>query len=69
MIQPIRNLLVFGAALISILSFADNQIKKTQVKRAVSGAQMFKEYCASATDLAARVMVPWRLRLRCRRPT
>jgi len=50
MIRPICNLLVFGAA-VSILSIAeaqDNQIKKTQVKPTspVSGAQMFKEYCA-----------------------
>ena len=50
MIRPICNLLVFGAA-VSILSIAeaqDNQIKKTQVKptSSVSGAQMFKEYCA-----------------------
>jgi mono/diheme cytochrome c family protein len=51
MIRPNRNLLVFGAALVSILSFAraqENQIKKTQVKPniPVSGAHMFKEYCA-----------------------
>ena len=51
MIRPICNLLVFGAALVSILTIAgaqENQIKKTQVKptSAVSGAQMFKEYCA-----------------------
>ena len=49
MIQPIRNLLVFGAALVSMLGCAgaqDNQIKKTQVKHPVSGAQMFKGYCA-----------------------
>jgi mono/diheme cytochrome c family protein len=49
MIQPIRNLLVFAAALVSIIGFAgaqENQIKKTQVKHPVSGAQMFKEYCA-----------------------
>jgi mono/diheme cytochrome c family protein len=50
MIRPICNLLVFGAA-VSILGIAeaqDNQIKKTQVKPTspVSGAQMFKEYCA-----------------------
>ena len=50
MIRPICNLLVFGAA-VSILSIAeaqDNQIKKTRVKPTspVSGAQMFKEYCA-----------------------
>jgi mono/diheme cytochrome c family protein len=50
MIRPVCNLLVFGAA-VSILSIAeaqDNQIKKTQVKPTdpVSGAQMFKEYCA-----------------------
>jgi mono/diheme cytochrome c family protein len=50
MIRPICNLLVFGAA-VSILGVAgaqDNQIKKTQVKPTspVSGAQMFKEYCA-----------------------
>jgi mono/diheme cytochrome c family protein len=51
MIRPIHNLLVFGAALVSMLNFAgaqENQIKKTQVKptNPVSGAQMFKEYCA-----------------------
>jgi mono/diheme cytochrome c family protein len=51
MIRPICNLLVFGAALISILTIAgaqENQIKKTQVKptSSVSGAQMFKQYCA-----------------------
>jgi mono/diheme cytochrome c family protein len=51
MIRPIRNLLVFCAALVSILSFAgaqENQAKKTQVKPSspVSGAQMFKQYCA-----------------------
>jgi len=51
MIRPICNLLVFGAALVSILTIAgaqENQIKKTQVKPAssVSGAQMFKQYCA-----------------------
>jgi mono/diheme cytochrome c family protein len=51
MIRPICNLLVFCAALISILTIAgaqENQIKKTQVKPTspVSGAQMFKEYCA-----------------------
>ena len=51
MIRSICNLLVLGGALVSILSFAgaqENQIKKTQVKPAspVSGAQMFKEYCA-----------------------
>jgi len=51
MIRPICNLLVFGAALVSILTIAGaqkNQIKKTQVKPTspVSGAQMFKEYCA-----------------------
>jgi mono/diheme cytochrome c family protein len=51
MIRPICNLLVFGAALVSILTIAgaqENQIKKTQVKptSSVSGAQMFKEYCA-----------------------
>jgi mono/diheme cytochrome c family protein len=51
MIRPICNLLVFGAALVSILTIAgaqENQIKKTQVKPTspVSGAQMFKEYCA-----------------------
>jgi mono/diheme cytochrome c family protein len=50
MIRPICNLLVFGAA-VSVLSIAeaqDNQIKKIQVKPTspVSGAQMFKEYCA-----------------------
>jgi mono/diheme cytochrome c family protein len=51
MIRPICSPLVFGAALVSLLTIAgaqDNQIKKTQVKPAssVSGAQMFKEYCA-----------------------
>ena len=51
MMRPICNLLVFGAALVSILTLAgaqENQIKKTQVKptSSVSGAQMFKEYCA-----------------------
>ena len=51
MMRPICNLLVFGAALVSILTIAgaqQNQIKKTQVKptSSVSGAQMFKEYCA-----------------------
>jgi mono/diheme cytochrome c family protein len=51
MIRPICNLLVLGAALVSILIIAgaqENQIKKTQVKPTspVSGAQMFKEYCA-----------------------
>jgi mono/diheme cytochrome c family protein len=51
MIRPICNLLVFGAALVSILTIAgaqENQIKTTQVKptSSVSGAQMFKEYCA-----------------------
>ncbi|MGA7622018.1 MAG: hypothetical protein WB630_13760 [Candidatus Acidiferrales bacterium] len=47
LIRPIRNLVVFCAALVSILSFAsaqEEQIKKTQVKptNPVSGAQMFK---------------------------
>jgi mono/diheme cytochrome c family protein len=51
MIRPVFNLLVFCAALVSILTIAgaqENQIKKTQVKPTspVSGAQMFKEYCA-----------------------
>jgi mono/diheme cytochrome c family protein len=51
MIRAICNLLVFCAALVSILNIAgaqENQIKKTQVKPTspVSGAQMFKEYCA-----------------------
>ena len=51
MIQPIRHLLVFGAALLSIFSFAgaqESQVKSPQVKRTspVSGAQLFKEYCA-----------------------
>jgi mono/diheme cytochrome c family protein len=53
MIRPIRNLLVFCfcTALVSILSFAgaqEKQTKKAQVKptNPVSGAQMFKEYCA-----------------------
>jgi mono/diheme cytochrome c family protein len=51
MIRPVCNLLVFGAALVSMHTIAgaqENQIKKTQVKptSSVSGAQMFKEYCA-----------------------
>jgi mono/diheme cytochrome c family protein len=51
MIRLVCNLLVFGAALVSIHTIAgaqENQIKKTQVKptSSVSGAQMFKEYCA-----------------------
>jgi mono/diheme cytochrome c family protein len=51
MIQRTRNLLVFVAVLVSMLSFAaaqENQNKSTQVKGAshISGAQMFKEYCA-----------------------
>ncbi len=51
MTRPICNLLVFGATLVSILTIAgaqENQIKKTQAKPTspVSGAQMFKEYCA-----------------------
>jgi len=51
MIRPIRNLFVFGAALISTLSVAgaqENQNKKAQVKStsAISGEQMFKQYCA-----------------------
>ena len=51
MIRPICNLLIFGAALVSILTIAgaqENQIKKNQVKptSSVSGARMFKEYCA-----------------------
>jgi mono/diheme cytochrome c family protein len=51
MIRPICSPLVFGAVLVSLLTIAgaqENQIKKTQVKPAspVSGAQMFKEYCA-----------------------
>ena len=51
MIRLVCNLLVFGAALASIHTIAgaqENQIKKTQVKPtiSVSGAQMFKEYCA-----------------------
>ena len=51
MIRPILKLLVLGTALVSIPGFAsaqDVQVKKTQVKPAspVSGAQMFKEYCA-----------------------
>jgi mono/diheme cytochrome c family protein len=51
MIRPICNLLIFGAALVSILTIAgaqENQIKKNQVKptSSVSGAQMFKDYCA-----------------------
>ena len=63
MIRPVRNLLVFTVALVSIFSFAgaqENQTKKTQAKplSSVSGAEMFKRYCAV-----------WRLRSRCRRPT
>ena len=51
MIRLVCNLLVFGAALVSIHTIAgaqENQIKKTQVKPTSSafGAQMFKEYCA-----------------------
>jgi mono/diheme cytochrome c family protein len=51
MIRPIRILLVFGAVLVSMLRCAgaqENQVKKTQGRPAtpVSGAQMFKEYCA-----------------------
>jgi mono/diheme cytochrome c family protein len=51
MIRPIRNLLVFSAALVSILRFAgaqENQVKKTQVKpgSSVSGAQLFERSCA-----------------------
>jgi mono/diheme cytochrome c family protein len=51
MIRSICSPLVFGAVLVSLLTIAGaqaNQIKKTQVKPAspVSGAQMFKEYCA-----------------------
>ena len=51
MIRLVCNLLVFGAALVSIHTIAgaqENQIKTTQVKptSSVSGAQMFKEYCA-----------------------
>ncbi len=47
MIRPICNLLIFAAALVSILTIAgaqENQIKKNQVKptNSVSGAQMFK---------------------------
>jgi mono/diheme cytochrome c family protein len=51
MIRLIRNLMVFGVALVSILRFTgaqENQVKKTQARPAmpVSGAQMFKQYCA-----------------------
>jgi len=51
MIRPILNLLVLGTALVSMPGFTsaqDAQVKKTQVKPSnpVSGAQMFKEYCA-----------------------
>jgi mono/diheme cytochrome c family protein len=51
MIRPVRNLLVFTVALVSIFSFAgaqENQTKKTQAKplSSVSGAEMFKRYCA-----------------------
>ncbi len=51
MIPPIRNLLVLGAALAFILSFAgaqESRTKKTQVKptNPVSGEQIFKQYCA-----------------------
>ena len=68
MIRSIFNLLVFGAALVSILTIAgaqENQIKKTQVKPTspVSGAQMFKEYCAvchgpSGKGVATALKVP-----------
>lgn len=51
MIRPVRSLLLFSAALVSMLSFAgaqENQIEKSQVKPVspVSGAQLFKQYCA-----------------------
>ena len=51
MIRLVCNLLVFGAALVSIHTITgaqENQLKKTQVKptSSVSGAQMFKAYCA-----------------------
>ena len=51
MIRPIRHLRVLGAALLFIFSFAgaqENQVKSPPVKPAspVSGAQLFKEYCA-----------------------
>ncbi len=51
MIRPVHNLLVFTVALASILSFAtaqEKQINKPQVKplSPVSGAEMFKHYCA-----------------------
>lgn len=51
MIRPIRNVFVFWAAVVLLLSFAgaqDKQVKKTQIKPSnpVSGAEMFKEYCA-----------------------
>lgn len=50
MIRAIRNVLLVCAA-VSMFSFAgaqDTQVKKTQIKPSnpVSGAQMFKEYCA-----------------------
>ena len=51
MIRPIRNLLVFRAALVSTLSVVgaqENQNKKAQVKSTspISGALIFKQYCA-----------------------
>jgi mono/diheme cytochrome c family protein len=59
MIRPIRNLLVFGVALVSIISFAgaqENPTKKSQVKlnSAVSGAEMFKQYCAGCHGPGAK---------------
>ena len=51
MISPVSNLLVLAAALVSILGFAEaheNQVKKNKLNPTspVSGAQMFKDYCA-----------------------
>ena len=50
-ILRVRSMLLFSAVLVSILSFAgaqEKQIEKSQVKpfSPVSGAQMFKKYCA-----------------------
>jgi mono/diheme cytochrome c family protein len=59
MIRRIPSLLAFGVVLISMLSFAEaqeNQIKKTQVKptNPMSGAQMFKHYCAGCHGPGAK---------------
>ena len=74
MIQPIRHLLVFGAALLSIFSFAgaqESQIKSPQVKRTgpVSGAQLFASIAPCATGPAVTVMVRWQVQLRRPPPT